>query len=247
MSLVARSAWFAPAALPRGRFIAVVLFILLALAAGKWLQPRQLLSDAIGSPQYAPTLPQRFGDWERSQVGAAAVVNPVQSEMLAKIYTETVSAAYVHRPTGRVLMLSIAYGRNQSSDTQLHTPEMCYSSQGFKVDDSRVVQLPTTWGALAVRQVPTRMGNRPEPLTYFIRNAQRVTTAGSMQRNLARMEVALRGYIGDGLLVRVSEVTPASDAFALQAQFMRDYLGALTPSQRELYIGRALPAVTARP
>lgn len=243
----ALSTWVAPAVLPRSRFLFAVAIMLLALLAGKLMQPQRLWADSIGSPKYEPTLPSRFGDWKRSEVGVAAVVNPVQSEMLARIYSETVAASYVHEPTGRVLILSIAYGRNQSSDTQLHTPEMCYASQGFKVEDSKVVHLPTQWGQLSVRQVPTRMGNRPEPLTYFVRNSRRVTTDGSLQRNLARMEVALRGYIGDGLLVRVSEITGRDDAFAMQSRFLKDFLGALTPKQRELYIGHSLPAVSDQP
>lgn len=243
----AMSTWVAAPVLPRSRFLVAVGIMLLALLAGKLMQPHRLWTEAIGNPRYAPTLPEQFGDWQRSEIGLPAVVNPVQSEMLERIYSETVAASYVHRPTGRLLILSIAYGRNQSSDTQLHTPEMCYGSQGFKVGDSKVAHLPTRWGELAVRQVPTSMGSRSEPLTYFIRNSRRVTTDGSLQRNLARMEVALRGYVGDGLLVRVSEITPAKDAFDLQARFLTDFLGALTPAQRELYIGAALPAATARP
>lgn len=239
--------WMAQPVLPRGRFLAAIALIALATAMGKWFQPSRLWTEVIGNPVYASTLPDHFGDWVRSDVGSAAVINPVQSEMLERIYSETVATSYIHRPTGRVMILSIAYGRNQSSDTQLHTPEMCYGSQGFRVDASQVAYIPTAWGQLPVRRVPTYLGKRPEPLTYFIRNAQRVTTAGSLQRNLARMEVALRGYIGDGLLVRVSEISSADDSFAMQARFFSDWLGAMTPAQRELYIGHSLPAVPPRP
>lgn len=221
--------------------------MLLALLAGKLMQPSRLWTQAIGNPVYATTLPREFGDWQRSELGVPAVVNPVQSEMLERIYSETVAASYVQKSTGRVLILSIAYGRNQSSDTQLHTPEMCYGSQGFKVGDSQVDHLTTPWGSLPVRHVPTSMGSRAEPLTYFIRNSRRVTTDSSLSRNLARMEVALRGYVGDGLLVRVSEITPRDDAFALQSRFLADFLGALTPAQRELYIGNSLAAIPAHP
>lgn len=241
------STWVAKPVLPRARFWMAVGIMLVALLVGKLMQPTHLWADEIGNPRYAPTLPAQFGEWRRSEIGVAAVVNPVQSEMLERIYSETVAASYVSQLTGRVLILSIAYGRNQSSDTQLHTPEMCYGSQGFKVGDSKVAHLPTPWGELAVRQVPTSMDRRPEPLTYFIRNARRVTTDGSLQRNLARMEVALRGDVGDGLLVRVSEITSRDDAFGVQAKFLTAFLAALTPAQRELYIGHALPAVSAKP
>lgn len=241
------STWIAAPVLPRGRFFVAAGLMLLALLAGKLMQPSRLWAQAIGDPVYATTLPHEFGDWKRSDLGVPAVVNPVQSEMLERIYSETVAASYVQKSTGRLLILSIAYGRNQSSDTQLHTPEMCYGSQGFKVGDSQVAHLTTHWGSLPVRHVPTSMGSRSEPLTYFIRNSRRVTTDSSLSRNLARMEVALRGYVGDGLLVRVSEITPRDDAFALQSRFLTDFLGALTPAQRELYIGNSLAAIPAHP
>ena len=241
------TSWLTPAVLPRGRAWMAAGIMLLALLAGKLMQPHHLWTEQIGHPVYAATLPSQFGDWKRSEIGVPAVINPVQSEMLDRIYSETVAASYIQQSTGRVLILSIAYGRNQSSDTQLHTPEMCYGAQGFKVGDSKVEHLTTPWGALSVRQVPTSMGTRSEPLTYFVRNARRVTTDGSLSRNLARMEVALRGYIGDGLLVRVSEITSRDDSFAVQAHFLTDFLGALTPAQRALYIGADLPRLPAKP
>lgn len=241
------NAWVASPVLPRHRFWLVVGLMLLALLVGKLAQPDRLWTEAIGNPVYANMLPDHFGDWQRSDLGVQAVVNPVQSEMLERIYSETVAASYIQKSTGRVMILSIAYGRNQSSDTQLHTPEMCYGSQGFKVGDSQVAHLGTPWGSLPVRQVPTSIGSRSEPLTYFVRNSRRVTTDSSLSRNLARMEVALRGYIGDGLLVRVSEITTRDDAFAMQSMFLGEFLAALTPAQRELYIGASLPSAQTRP
>jgi EpsI family protein len=247
MSVQTLRQWVTPPVLPRRRFWVAVCIMLLALVVGWVSQPHRMWSEAMGNPTYRATLPARFGDWVRTDVGVAAVVDPVQSEMLARIYSETVSATYVNQRSGRLMMLSIAYGRNQSSDTQLHTPEMCYGSQGFKVEDGHVVRLVTPWGRLPVRQVPTRMGERTEPLSYFIRNGEYVTTEGSLQRNLARMSLALRGYIGDGLLVRVSEVTNRQEAFDLQARFIAAYLAALTPAQRELYIGHRLQVGQGQP
>jgi EpsI family protein len=39
--------------------------------------------------------------------------------------------AQVINPQGYRIMLSIAYGKNQSDALQLHKPEICYPAQGF--------------------------------------------------------------------------------------------------------------------
>ena len=61
---------------------------------------------------------------------------------------------------------------------------------------------------------------------------------GSIEQNLARMALGLRGFIPDGLLFRVSEITPdAEAAYGLQDRFVREYLAQLTPAERESVIG----------
>lgn len=209
-----------------------------ALISGEQLKPSRFWADKIGSPKYAEILPRAFGDWAEVPGAAAVVVNPVQAEMLDKIYSETVSRTYLNRRTGRAMMLSIAYGRDQSSDTQLHTPEMCYPSQGFRVDGSAMSWLQTPGGKMPVVTLDATMGQRHEPLTYFVRNGDQITTKGSLDRNLARLGAAVRGYKVDGLLVRVSEVTRQPDAFALQKQFLLELFDALRPEDRQKLIGQ---------
>jgi EpsI family protein len=218
--------------------LALALFIMvLALAGAEFMKPSKFWSDEIGSPKYEHILPKAFGPWVVLAGGGAAVVDPIQSEMLDKIYSETVSRTYLNQQTGRAIMLSIAYGRDQSTDTQLHTPDMCYASQGFRVDERKPFQLSTPWGAIPAVHMKTAMGQRNEPLTYFVRTGDHVTD-GSLQRNLARLGLALRGYKIDGLLVRVSEVTRRDDAFAVQEQFLVDLMKALGQSDRPKLIGK---------
>lgn len=226
-----------PLAIKPGQLYAALLIMALALLAAEWLKPSRYWSDELGHPKYEEILPRSFGNWAEVPGASSVVVNPVQAEELARIYSETVSRTYVNRQTGRAVMLSIAYGRDQSTDTQLHTPEMCYASQGFKIKDRKVVQLDTPWGKMHVAQVNTLMGPRVEPLTYFVRTGDHVTTQGSLARNLARLGLALRGYKIDGLLVRVSEVTQEPDAFEFQRAFIVELLQALPQSELRKLIG----------
>jgi EpsI family protein len=220
------------------RLVLAIAIMAAAIYGSERLKPAKYWSSQIGDPKYAQILPDSFGNWANVQGGAAVVVNPVQSEMLDKIYSETVSRIYVNRLTGRSIMLSVAYGRDQSSDTQLHTPEMCYSSQGFKVEPGALQWLHAPGGQMPVVRLDTNMGPRHEPLTYFVRNGDYITTEGSLQRNVARLKAAVLGYKVDGLLVRVSEVTRQSDSFDLQSQFLLDLFKALPEADRYKLIGK---------
>lgn len=234
----ALSAYVRPPSIKLWQLSLALLIMASAMAAAEFFKPSRFWSDELGNPRYEHIMPKAFGDWVQMPGAAAAVVNPQQAEMLDKIYSETVSRVYYNQRTGRAIMLSIAYGRDQSTDTQLHTPDMCYSSQGFKVEANQPVQIKTPWGPMPAVHLQTGLGQRPEPLTYFIRTGDRLTTQGSLDRNLARLGMALRGYKIDGLLVRVSEVTRQDDAFAVQDQFLIDMIAAIPPSERAKVIGR---------
>lgn len=218
------------------RVVAALLLMLITWLAAEALLPHKFWSDEIGDPQYTDLLPQQFGQWETLPNASAAVVNPVQAEMLDRIYTQTVARAYRHRQTGRVIMVSLAYGKDQSTDTKLHTPDMCYASQGFRVDDKVKVSLQTPWGHLPAIQLKATMGQRSEPLTYLIRTGNTVTD-GSLPRNLERLRLALNGYKMDGLLIRVSEITQDTDALQLQAGFLNELFASMSDAVRAKFIG----------
>lgn len=210
-----------------------------AVVASEWAKPTRHWSDAVGTPKYADIIPASFGDWQMLEIPARAVVNPVQEERLMELYTETVARAYVHKPTGRLLMLSVAYGKDQSTDTQIHTPDACYPSQGFRVESRAHHDLQVAGRTVPTVRLMTTMGaQRTEPLTYFIRVGDGLAR-GSKERNLARLSMAVRGYLVDGMLFRVSEVTKSTDAFDLQDRFIQDLLAQVPGDVKRHIIGSA--------
>lgn len=218
-------------------WVAITIALLaVAWSAAEYLIPSAYWADEIGSPKYAELLPNEFEDWVTLPNASAAVVNPVQSEMLDRIYSETVGRTYLNRRTGRVVMVSLAYGRDQSTDTQLHTPDMCYPSQGFRVEAMQRMPVHTPWGTLPVVKLRTSMGQRVEPLTYFVRTGD-VVTDGALNRNWARLGLAIRGFKMDGLLVRVSEITNSPDAFDVQEHFLKSLFGSMSEKDRIKFIG----------
>jgi EpsI family protein len=211
-----------------------------SVALAENLKPARLWATQLGEPRYADVVPKAFGDWVELPSAGRTMVDPVQSDNLARLYTETLARTFLHKPSNRVLMLSIAYGRDQSTDTQLHTPENCYPSQGFRIDSQLDETLSTPYGGIKAVRMATRLSERSEPLTFFIRVGDGVVR-GSKERNLARLRMALRGYLVDGMLLRVSEVSNRTEqSYQLQSQFIADLLGAVGPSGRRVLIGQGL-------
>ena len=229
---------FKPLSIKPAVLLLCVAIMLGSVGLAQFLKPHKFWADHTGEPNYEKVIPHRFGDWEEVPYANRGVVNPVQEENLKRIYSQTFARTFVHKPTGRGIMLSIAYGRDQTNDTQLHTPEQCYPSQGFRVDHREDVDLPSPVGTIkAVRLLTTLGTERKEPLTYFIRVGDSVTR-GSKERNIERIKLAMRGYLVDGTLIRVSEVTRRDDPFVLQDQFIADLLKAMPEQDRGYVIGK---------
>jgi EpsI family protein len=228
---------FRPAVLKSSVLAIVVALMLGCVGAAEALKPRKFWADVIGEPHYETIIPRQFGDWQEVVYASKAVVNPVQEENLMRLYSETFARTFVHKPTGRAIMLSIAYGRDQSNDTQLHTPDACYPSQGFRVDKRMEEDVKTSFGDLKSVRLLTTMGSqRTEPLTYFVRVGDGVAR-GSRDRNIARLKMAMRGYRVDGMLFRVSEVTRNESPYGLQDAFIQDLLNNVSAETRRKIIG----------
>jgi EpsI family protein len=221
------------------RLVVAMAIMLGSVAVAEYIKPTTYWADHTGEPRYDQIIPAKFSQWVALPFEPANVIDPVQEASLKRIYSQTFNRTFVHQPTGRVIMLSIAYGRDQSNDTQLHTPEQCYPSQGFKVESREDTTVSTPWGDIKAVHVDTRLGaQRAEPLTYFIRVGNDVAR-GSKERNLERIRMAMKGFLVDGTLVRVSEIsTDAQGSYRLQHQFLQELLSSLTPDQRAYLIGR---------
>ena len=229
---------FKPLTLKPAVLLASLAIMLGSVAVAQHLKPSKYWADHTGEPDYDKLIPHQFGEWEEVPFANRGVVNPVQEENLKRIYSQTFARTFVHRPSGRGIMLSIAYGRDQTNDTQLHTPDQCYPSQGFRVEKREDIDLASPVGPIKAVRLVTMLGTeRKEPLTYFIRVGDAVTR-GSKERNLERIKLALRGYLVDGTLFRVSEVTRRDDPFPLQDQFINDLLKAMPANDRGYIVGK---------
>ena len=208
-----------------------------AILAGV-LTPTIRAVDRAGKLNLEERLPHAFGAWRLDSVQTVSVVNPQQAEVLETIYSQTVSKTYVNT-SGQRIMLSIAYGEDQSRSNQLHKPETCYEAQGFSVRGSTPILAATRFGQISATRLIAVQNARHEPITYWMRVGDVVVRGGLAQAIERARAGLLRHEIPDGLLFRVSTIT--SDpraAYELHEAFIRDLLDAVDPEMRWALIGR---------
>lgn len=203
------------------------LLILGSLMAGGFVvseawKPSKRLATSRDGFSLDRAFPPTFGSWSIEQSGIIQLISPDTEALLRSIYDQTLSRTYVQNGRNRV-MLSVAYGGDQSDATRAHRPEVCYPAQGFQVSSNHEAAVSTTFGSLPVRRLVAQQGSRVEPITYWIVVGDKVALSG-MQQKLAQLSYTTRGVIPDGILIRVSNIDTAGreSSFSLHDQFIRD-------------------------
>lgn len=217
----------------------LLLLMLLSSLLAWWLTPEVEWFEHLGKPQFEEVIPQKFATWSQVSDGnVSLIVNPQQQEALNDLYTQVVSRTYVQEGSGRRLMLSLAYGDNQTFSKQLHRPEACYSSQGFLIQQLHSEQILANGQAIEMQRMTAQVNDRLEQVSYFIRIGDQVLSGSSLNLNIARMQMGIKGYIADGLLFRVSEISDNDKlSYQIQDQFINDLLKSLSPRQQAMLIG----------
>jgi EpsI family protein len=180
--------------------------------------------------------PSRFGHW-RVDERMNAFVRPAAAQARRyQIYDQVLERSFV-RDTGHGVMLSVAYGREQSAGLQLHRPEICYEGGGFTVSDTHAAVLTLGERAVAVTRLRADLPGRPEPITYWTLLGGMVV-ADATRFRLRRLSFAARREVADGMLVRLSSIDPDSPrAFAVHQAFAQDLVRAMAPADRARLIG----------
>lgn len=218
--------------------IAILLGLLMVVASlfAYILKPSKYLSELFPVGKIQEIMPNKFGEWVLDAVPANIIVNPVVEENLFGIYAQTVSRTYVNASGYRV-MLSIAYGGDQSRELQVHRPEVCYAAGGFSISMMKKVGLRTEIREIPAMQLVATNGHRKEPVTYWVRIGERIVR-GNMEQGVARAKYGLSGYIPDGLLFRVSSIdNDIVSAFSIQQEFVSSFVNAIPATKQSIFFG----------
>jgi EpsI family protein len=214
----------------------VLALMVLSAAVAHWMTPSIHMSDKLGKPNLETLFPQEFGDWRVDARAAMVLPSPQTQALLDSIYNQTLTRTYIN-PLGYRIMLSVAYGGDQSDATRAHLPEVCYPAQGFQITANESGQINLLNRPVAVRYLMSKYGNRNEPITYWLMVGDQVTVSRTDQK-LAQFRLGLKGYIPDGMLVRVSsiDINPAH-GYQQQEAFLRDLAQAVPEAGRDRVFG----------
>jgi EpsI family protein len=200
------------------------------------LTPRLKLADQGPMVSLEAMIPKQFGEWKLEETMASLIVSPDVQALLDSIYSQTLTRNYVN-DKGERIMLSIAYGNDQSYSSQVHRPEMCYPAQGFEIKSMSKDSIDFSGAKLPVMKLVATQGPRIEPITYWVMIGDSAVR-GNMEQHFARLKYGLTGKIPYGLLVRVSTISAnESESYRTQEQFVRDMLGAVPKQYRKVLTG----------
>lgn len=214
----------------------LLVLMLLSAALGTVLKPRISLADERPPINLETMVPKTFGEWREEANMLAQVVNPQQKNILDKIYSQTLSRTYVNKQGYRI-MLSIAYGKNQSDALQLHKPEVCYPAQGFKLLSRKnaIIELPSN--LIQATRLETSLGARHEPVTYWTVVGD-YSVKSSISKKLVEINYAIQDKVPDGMLFRISSIDKDTlTAYAIQEQFAKDIADVIDDNIRTRFMG----------
>jgi EpsI family protein len=181
--------------------------------------------------------PTRFGDWQVDRSMPVILPAPDVQAKLNAIYNQVLARTYVNVQTGDRVMLSVAYGGDQSDGMSVHLPEVCYPAQGFEVVGQQQAVIQLLGRKIPVKRLRTQLGGRYEPVTYWLTLGDTVA-ATRTERKLEQIRYGLRGEVPDGMLVRVSSIgRDVAAGFALQLTFLQALASGIPEAYKSRIIG----------
>ncbi|QOJ20078.1 MAG: EpsI family protein [Gammaproteobacteria bacterium] len=218
--------------------ISIFLCILMVSSGAltKALTPTKKIADQQEKIDLEIMIPIEFGDWRIDRSIIPLQVDAETQAMLDKIYNQTLARTYVNS-RGERIMLSVAYGGDQSDNLAVHKPEVCYYAQGFEIMKNFTDELLTQYGTLPIKRLIAVKGNRSEPITYWVTIGNKAVLPG-IEEKLQQLRYGLTGSVPDGMLVRVSTIdTDKEKAYQLQTHFIQDMLSAIDIRSRARLTG----------
>lgn len=209
----------------QGRVYVVACLLLLTAVLAANSRPTTRMAEMGEAIDLQTLVPKRIGEWVMDEREGIKVVNPQANAAVSAIYQQVLSRHYVNTQNGNVVMLSIAYGADQSYGHDLHVPDVCYPAGGFQIVQRTDSQLQLGDNLnLPTRRLIAQRAQRREPLTYWVVVGERAVT-GAVAAKLAALRYGMQGVVPDGMIIRVSTVgLPDKQAFAEQDAFTAEML-----------------------
>jgi EpsI family protein len=213
----------------------IILFILMCVTAILTiiLTPHINMAN-IHNLDLEKIVPTNFGDWKKEESNVSLVKAPDVEALLSKLYSNLLMRTYVNSK-GERMMLSIGYGPDQRDNggRQVHSPEVCYPAQGFEILRNDPAVFNSRHGVIPVKHLLARQDKRVEPIIYWLVIGYKPVNS-ALNFKFAQINYGLKGYIPDGMLVRVSSIDGnAENAYKKQEEFLNGLIDSLPEKNRK--------------
>ena len=169
--------------------LAIALLVVGAVAWGLALRPR-LSVDATA----LAALPTRLGSWTSEDVPLEAFAESI----LQADYN--VQRRY-RNDAGDIVWVYFGYYGTERGGTPDHTPRVCFTAQGWQIEDHAVVEVA---GELRVNELVVSLDGERQLVHYWFRSFDKTGLLGDFDRTFDRLFGRLLHDRADGALVRVS-------------------------------------------
>lgn len=217
------------------RYLLVGLAMMLAAVLAIILAPKPSDMKQHAKIELETQIPKSFGDWRLDTSIVPLQVDPSVQKKIDAIYNQTLARTYINS-RGQRIMLSLAYGSNQSDSMRVHRPEVCYARNGFEITRKKLGYITLGKNTIPVTRLLARKEQRLEPITYWMVVGGK-NTRTSFEHKLEQVKFGLTGTIPDGMLVRVSSIGPDADSYRLHEIFLRDLINSLNVEAKYMVRG----------
>ncbi len=218
-----------------GMALAALAVATLAWAATPQPQPGTAAGDLEA------LIPRQFGDWtlvNRPMIPVDVVASEPGETNLNNPYDQVVMRVY-RNAAGDVVDLAVAYGAHQRQEVKIHQPELCFTSQGFRIAGRSPTQFSRPAGntgpAITGQHLYTESGRANVAVSYWIRIGT-IYADSAWETRWHIFSQGLKGRATDGVLVRATtRVAGRDEAPAAQARmdaFLEELLRAGSPELR---------------
>jgi EpsI family protein len=188
-----------------------MLVALVATGAAAW--QLRLTSRLAVDPTPLASVPLEVDGWS----GVDVPVEDQVAEMLRADFN--LQRAYRHS-LGNTVWVYVGYYGTQRGGRAEHTPPMCYRASGYRVADTRVVDLREAQGFRAQEMLVEDDGERRLVLFWF-RSRARTGILGEFGQVLDRLRNRIATGRADGALVRVSASVENGDVDVVRSQLVQ--------------------------
>ena len=211
--------------------------MLAAMVLAVVLKPSEKLADHIEKVDLQAMIPTEFNGWLLDQNTPAQILSPEVEANLNKTYDQILSHTYVNQQ-GERMMLTIAYGSQQTQELKAHRQEVCYRAQGYTIEMLRHDNMQIKDDIIPVTRMYARQRERDEPVTYWFTMGNQVVLSRT-ERFLVQLKYALSGYIPDGFLVRISNLSSdPENAFVKQDDFITALIASTSSATAKRLLGK---------